>query len=176
MAINHLHETDSRWFAIRTRARCEKSVRQQLERQEVTAYVPLQSFVRQYERKTRTVSLPLIPGFVFVRINKGQYLTVVSTPHVAGFVKNGADLLSIPEGEIAVLRRVTLEKGLELEAVEGVLAEGDLVEISAGTLAGLQGRLLRVSDKKRVQIALERLGYSPLITVDSNLLRKFSLH
>ncbi|HNE28094.1 MAG: UpxY family transcription antiterminator [Saprospiraceae bacterium] len=176
MAINHLHETDSRWFAIRTRARCEKSVRQQLERQEVTAYVPLQSFVRQYERKTRTVSLPLIPGFVFVRINKGQYLTVVSTPHVAGFVKNGADLLSIPEGEIAVLRRVTLEKGLELEAVEGVLAEGDLVEISAGTLAGLQGRLLRVSDKKRVQIALERLGYSLLITVDSNLLRKFSLH
>ncbi|HNL38722.1 MAG TPA: hypothetical protein PKH43_06305, partial [Saprospiraceae bacterium] len=127
-------------------------------------------------RKTRTVSLPLIPGFVFVRINKGQYLTVVSTPHVAGFVKNGADLLSIPEGEIAVLRRVTLEKGLELEAVEGVLAEGDLVEISAGTLAGLQGRLLRVSDKKRVQIALERLGYSLLITVDSNLLRKFSLH
>ncbi|HNM25564.1 MAG TPA: hypothetical protein PKL15_09050, partial [Saprospiraceae bacterium] len=86
------------------------------------------------------------------------------------------DLLSIPEGEIAVLRRVTLEKGLELEAVEGVLAEGDLVEISAGTLAGLQGRLLRVSDKKRVQIALERLGYSLLITVDSNLLRKFSLH
>ncbi len=176
MAINHLHDTELRWFALRTRARCEKAVRQHLERQGLIAYVPLQSFVRRYERKTRTVALPLIPGFVFVQINKGQYLAVLSAPNVAGFVKSGPDLLSIPDAEISVLRRVTLEEGLELEAVQGVLTEGDQVEISAGTLAGLQGRLLRFSDKKRVQIALERLGYSLLITVDSILLRKFSPH
>lgn len=174
MSVQHLHETETRWFAIRTRPRCEKSVRQHLERSGITAYVPLQIFVRHYERKTRTVALPLIAGYVFVKINKSQYVGVLATPNVNGFIKSGPDLLSIPDDEIDVLRRITLEKDLEVAALPGTWLEGDQVEIAAGTLAGLKGRLVSFAGKKQVQITLDRLDYRLLLTLDPGLLRKIN--
>lgn len=172
--LSQIHDTSARWFAVRTRAKSEKSVQRRLTQKGITAYVPLQEFVRRYERKTRTVSLPLIAGYVFVHLVKAQYLSVLETENVAGFVKNGPDLLAIPNEEIELLRRVALEKGLEVEAVSGRLSEGDWVEIAVGTLAGLRGRLVRVADKRRVQVELAQLGYSLLLHVEISLLRKLN--
>ncbi len=168
-SLSQIHDTNARWFAVRTRAKSEKSVQRRLTQKGITAYVPLQEFIRRYERKTRTVSLPLIAGYVFVHLVKSQYVSVLETENVAGFVKNGPDLLAIPNEEIDLLRRVALEKGLEVEAVAGRLSEGDWVEIAVGTLAGLRGRLVRVADKRRVQVELAQLGYSLLLHVEANL-------
>lgn len=170
--LGHLHEREPRWFAVRTRAKSEKAVQRLLAKKGIHAYVPLQEFMRRYERKTRTVALPLIPGYVFVFLVKDQYVSVLETEHVAGFVKTGADLLAIPEAEIELLRRVTLEKDLEITAVQGALSAGDRVEIAAGSLVGLQGRLVKSAGKRQVQVELERLGYSLLITVEAAFLRK----
>lgn len=174
-ALSQIHDTAARWFAIRTRAKSEKAVQRRLTQKGITAYVPLQEFVRRYERKTRKVLLPLIAGYVFVHLVKSQYLSVLETENVAGFVKNGPDLLAIPDEEIDLLRRVALEKGLEVEAIAGRFSEGDWVEIAVGTLAGLRGRLVKVEDKRRVQLELAQLGYSLLIHVESAVLRKLNL-
>ncbi|MFN4255616.1 MAG: UpxY family transcription antiterminator [Saprospiraceae bacterium] len=172
--VSDLHETEPRWFAVRTRAKCEKFVRQALAKKNVEAYVPLQQFVRRYERKTRTVEKPLITCYVFVQITKNEYLPVLETENVAGFVRIGKDLRAIPEAEIDLLRRITLEKDLELEVMEGAFHEGDWVEIVAGSLAGLRGRVVQREGKRRFQVELEQLGYSLLMQVDAQLLGKAS--
>lgn len=172
LIVNHLHELEPRWFAVRTRSKSEKFVQRVLTKKGVYAYLPLQKLLRSYSRSTRTVEMPLLHGYVFVQITKDQYLKVLETENVAGFVKCNQDLRSIPETEIDILRRITLENGLELEVYPGCFSEGEPVEIVAGNLIGMQGSIVKLESKRKFKVELRSLGYSLLISVDAAFLGK----
>lgn len=173
--INHLHESEARWFAVHTRSRSEKLVQRMLAKKGIHAWLPVQQLLRRYSRSTRMTEKPLINCYVFVRIVKDQYLTVLETEHVAGFVRFGKNLVAIHEAEIDLLKRITLAGDLEVQAVPGSFAEGDPVEISAGTLAGLRGRIVKVEGRRKFQVELKYLFHSLLITVDAAFLEKTRL-
>ena len=160
MSVNHLHHTEPRWFAVHTRARCEKFVQRALAKKSIHAYVPLSRVLRRYVRSTRLTEKPIIPGYVFVKITKTDYVPVLETENAVGFVRFDKDLLAIPEAEIDLLRRNAMEDGLEMTAVPGLLAEGDPVEISGGALTGLRGYIVKTAGKRRFPVSLERPGYS----------------
>lgn len=168
--INHLHESEPRWFAVHTRSKSEKLVQRQLTKKGIHAYVPVQRLMRRYTRSSRIVEKPLINCYVFVQIVKQQYVPVLETENVSGFIRFNKDLVAIPESEINLLRRITLEDGLDIEAIPGALSEGDPVEISAGNLTGLKGRIIKKEGKQRFQVELEQLGYSLLITIGAEML------
>lgn len=170
--INHLHATELRWFAVRTRAKSEKFVKRILEKKGIRSYLPLQKLLRQYARSTRLVEKPLINCYVFVQITREHYVPVLETENVAGFVKFNKDLIAIPETEIEVIRRITLEDGLDVEATVGDFHTGDLVEITAGTLMGLKGRVIKKEGRRKFQIELASLGLSLLISVDAFFIEK----
>ncbi|MBK6931243.1 MAG: transcription termination/antitermination NusG family protein [Saprospirales bacterium] len=107
---NDLHPTERRWFAVYTRARSEKWVQRALTKKGIYAYVPLQRLYRRYTRSTRLTEKPLIPGYVFVHINWPDYIPVLETEHVAGFVRFSKNLIAIPGPEIVLLRRITWKK------------------------------------------------------------------
>lgn len=172
LIVNHLHESKPHWFAVHTRSKSEKFVHRILTKKGIHSYLPLQQFMRQYTRSTRLVEKPLINCYVFVYITKADYLPVLETEHVAGFVKFNKDLRSIPEAEIELMRRITLEEGLDLEVQPGGFADGELVEITAGNLIGLKGRIVKSTGKRNFQMELLSLGYSLLITVDAAFLGK----
>lgn len=173
--INHLHESEPRWFAVHTRSKSEKFVQRMLEKKGIRAWLPLQKLMRRYTRSTRWVEKPLINAYVFVKIVKDQYVPVLETENVAGFVKFSKNLIAIPESEIDLLKRITLEDGLEVQAVPGAFEEGDPVEISAGNLMGLKGRIVKVEGKRKFQVELKYLFQSLLITVDAAFLEKTNL-
>jgi len=170
--INDLHPSEARWFAVRTRSKSEKFVKRMLEKKGVYAYLPLQQFMRKYVRSKRLVEKPLINCYVFVQITKEQYVPVLETENVTGFVKFNKDLIAIPEAEIDIIRRVTLEEGLDVSTETGTFETGDLVEISAGTLIGLKGRIVKKEGKRNFQIELITLGVNLLISVDAAFLGK----
>jgi transcription antitermination factor NusG len=171
--VNHLHDTEAKWFAVNTRSKSEKYVQRLLEKKGVTAWVPLQRLMRRYTRSTRMVEKPLLNCYVFVHIVKEQYVRVLETEHVSGFVRFSKNLISIPQAEIDLIKRITLEDGLDIEAVQGQLEEGDAVEISAGNLIGLKGRIVQVQGKRKFQVELSHIGYSLLITIDAAFLHRF---
>lgn len=174
--INHLHPSEPRWFAVRTRSKSEKMVQRMLEKKGVAAWLPLQKLLRRYTRSTRMTEKPLLNGYVFVRIVQAEYVRVLETEHVAGFVRFSKDLVAVPQAEIDTLRRITLEDGLEVVAVPGgVFAEGDWVEIGAGNLMGLAGRVVKSEGKRKFQVELQHLFHSLLITVDAAFLAKTRL-
>lgn len=173
---NHLHESEFRWFAVHTRSKSEKFVQRMLTKKGIHAYLPLQKLMRRYTRSTRWIEKPLINSYVFVKIVKTQYVPVLETENVAGFVKFSKNMISIPEDEMDILRRITLEDGLEVEAIPGQFTEGDSVEIAAGNLLGMKGRIVKIEGKRKMQVELGHLGYSLLITVDAAFLEKTGLH
>lgn len=173
--VNQLHDTEARWFALRTRAKCEKQVAQLLGRKQIHAYLPLVKSVKRYVRKVKKVEKPLISGYVFVKIIKSEYVPALETENVVGFVRFSKDLPAIPESEIVTLRRIVLESDIELSASPGNFGVGDPVSITAGPLTGLSGSVISHEGKRRLQIELQHLGYSLLITVDAAFLEKNTL-
>jgi len=168
---NHLDANVPKWFAIYTRYKREKTVAKELERKGVTAYLPLQKIVRQWERKKKTVELPLISCYLFVQITKANYVKVLETENVVKFVRFSKNLISIPEAEIDLIKRIVGE-GFYLEIDEGTYAEGDQVEIAKGNLMGLRGKLVSKESTNNFVIELGHLGYSFRMSVAPELLKK----
>ena len=169
---NHLDPADPRWFAIYTRFKCEKMAFHQLARKGISVYLPLQKHTRRYTRKIRTVELPLISCYLFVKIVKDQYVPVLETENVQGFVKFAQNLISIPDHEIDLMKRI-LGENWEVQAERTTFVAGDEVEISVGNLLGMKGTLVEVKDDKpQVLVELERLGYTLRISVDKSILKK----
>jgi transcription antitermination factor NusG len=170
--INDLHPTEIRWFAVHTRNKSEKFVKRMLEKKEIETYLPLQKIMRQYGRVRRLVERPLINCYVFVHITKNQYLKVMETENVVSFARIGPNLMAVKDEEIDIIQRVTLEKDIEVTIDTDLFAEGDPIEISAGSLIGMKGKIVKKEGKRKFQVELESLGMSLLITVDSAFLDK----
>lgn len=169
---NHLDAVEPRWFAINTRYKCEKMAFRQLVRKGVPVYLPLQKHTRRYTRKIRVVELPLISCYLFVKITKADYVKVLETENVVGFVRFSQNLISIPEDEINLMRRI-LGEGWEVQAEKTTFVKGDEVEIAVGNLLGMKGVLVDVSEQKpQVLVELERMGYTLRISVDKSILVK----
>lgn len=168
---NHLDEKEARWFAIHTRFKSEKQVWRQLSNKGIHAYVPVQQFTRRWSRKIRVVELPLISCYVFVRIVASEYVRVLETEQVAGFVRFSKNLLSIPEEEMELMRRV-IAAGLEVEAHPTAWHEGDAVEIAFGNLSGLRGKLVAIQGRQHVLVELGNLGYTLQLSVDPKFLKR----
>lgn len=170
--VNQLDPVEPRWFAINTRFKCEKLAFKQLVRKGISAYLPLQKHTRRYTRKIRTVELPLISCYLFVKITKGEYVPVLETENVQGFVRFAKNLIAIPEREIDLMRRI-LGESWEVQAEKTTFVEGDEVEVAVGNLLGMRGTLVEVKDQKpQVLVELERLGYTLRISVDRSILVK----
>jgi transcription antitermination factor NusG len=168
---NHLHDTEARWFAVYTRYKCEKVVYKNLQAKGIECYVPLQEVTRRYTRKIKTHQIPLISCYVFVKVNRSNYVRVLETDYVLEYVKIGRNLIAIPEKEINILRAVARE-GI-IEAIETTkLQVGDQVEIIGGRLTGLQGKLIETDQGKRLVVELEMLGKDIYMQVSPKLLRK----
>ncbi len=168
---NHLHLTEQRWFAVYTRFKREKQVELRLLEQGITTYLPLQEFTRRYTRKVRKVQIPLISCYLFVRITKKDYVRVLEDQDVVHFVNFAKNLIAIPEEEINILRRVVGE-GIELETEPLQFTKGDTVEIVAGQLTGMKGKLVDRQNDKNLLIELDHIGYALRLQVPIEYLRR----
>jgi transcription antitermination factor NusG len=167
---NHLHAEEYRWFAVYTRFKREKQVQSRLEERGIQTYLPLQEFTRTYTRKVRVVKIPLISCYLFVKITRKEYVPVLEDADVVRFVQFSRNLISIPESEINILKRVVGE-GLEVEAEPLQLTEGDAVEIIGGQLTGLKGVLIDKQNERNLLIELNHIGYALRLSVPSEYLR-----
>jgi transcriptional antiterminator RfaH len=168
---NHLTNTEPRWFAVRTRFKSEKLAFKQLTQRGISAYLPIRSLTRRYNRKIRQVEMPLINSYVFVKIRKSEEAQVLNAEYVSGFLKFGQNLLSIPEQQIDLIKRLLGEK-IEIAAEQSGFLEGDWVEVTAGPLLGLRGKSVMIQGKERVLVELINSGYTLQIAIDKYLLRK----
>lgn len=168
---NQLDEQEARWFAVYTAYKREKIIRKRLTDRGIESYLPLLEYTRHYERKVRTVELPLISGYIFVKITKKDYVPVLETPDVVNFVKFARNLIAIPEAEIRLIQRIVGEAA-DVEVSADAFCEGDEVEIIGGKLTGLRGKLLSGNENKNLLIELTHTGLSLRLHIPPGLLQK----
>ena len=173
LAINQLHESEARWFAVYTRYKREKMARKRLSELGLEIYLPLQEVTRYYTRKIVHTELPLISCYLFAKIVKREYVPILEDPDVLFLVKQRSDLLAIPEREINILKAVTgAGFPVEVEKIEALPAVGDEVEIIQGRLYGTKGYLVETHNQKTVVIELDTLGMCLQLQVPLDHIRK----
>ncbi len=164
--INQLSDSDERWFAVYTKYKCEKFVAAQLAKKNIQSYVPLVAKTRRYNRKIKHYEVPLINCYVFVKIKKSDYLRTLETEFVMKFLKNGNDLMAIPENEIQVLKRVSGQAEESFENVPDFFNEGQDVIVTSGQLTGMKGKIINRAGKKSFVVELETIGYHLRVNID----------
>lgn len=167
---NHLHPLDKKWFAIYTAYKREKIVAKLLAKKRLEVFLPLQTLHKQYQRTKRVVELPLFNCILFVKIDQSEYVKVLETEHVFRFIKIGQNLISIPQKEIDNIKCI-IGAQVDLEVEVYNLKEGEVIEVIAGGLSGLEGKFLKQESKYNFLVELKMLGYQMRMYVRPEHLR-----
>jgi len=168
---NHLDAVSPRWFAIYTRFKREKVVFKELKEKGIEAYLPIQKRMRFYGKRKRVNEVPLFNCYLFVKITKQEYITVLSTENVFRFIKFSKNLLAIPDKEIEIIKNV-LGENIPVRVKENGFVEGDEVVIKNGSLIGVKGKLLEKRSKGNVLVELDQVGFTLQLTLDVSMLEK----
>jgi transcription antitermination factor NusG len=163
MALPESNSSESSWYAIYTRHQHEKMVAQILTSKGFETFLPLYETTHNWKDRTKALSLPLFPCYVFLKGGLERRLQIVTTPGLYGLVSSGGQPAAIPEMEIEAIRRV-VESGVPVEA-HPYLKCGNRVRIKCGPLAGIQGILVRKKNVSRLVLSVEILGTAAAMEV-----------
>jgi transcription antitermination factor NusG len=156
----------ARWYAVTVRSRQEKTAATGLNALGIPNFLPLTPELRQWSDRKQLVTLPLFPGYLFVRMNpsKDSTLPILKVPGVVGLVRNNTGPLPIPSNEINDIRRVLAER-IECSPHPFFLKEGDRARVVRGALAGLEGTLVRSNSETRLVVSVEMIQRSIAVNV-----------
>lgn len=159
------------WYAVYTASRAEKKVKERLDLIGIENYLPLRTEYRVWSDRKKKISVPLIAGYIFVKIKPIMSVSVLTTSGVVAFLKEKGKAVTIPDNQIERLQYV--EKHIEdpIEISYDEIPPGSLVEVVRGKLAGFQGEMVQIRDKFRIVLRLDKLGCA-LVTVSASCVEK----
>jgi len=155
------------WYAVYIKSRAEKKAEAELQIKEIECFLPLQRKLRQWSDRKKWVETPLIPGYLFVKTNNSGYNQVLQSKHIVSYVRFEGKAAVIPEAQIEYLKMMLKQDNAEIEITSKNLEPGQLIEVIAGPLIGLQGKLVKINGKDKLAIELLQLGYSALIEIST---------
>jgi transcription antitermination factor NusG len=152
---------------VSTRSRHEQVAIDQLLTKGFEAFVPTVPRWSQWKDRRKKVDWPLFPGYCFVRFDGRDTLPILKCSGVVRIVSFNREPAPVADAEVDGLRRL-MDNSLTYDA-HPLIREGALVEVTAGPLAGVTGRLLRHDAKHAtVLLAVELIGQAVRVQVDAD--------
>ena len=167
--INPSHEYF--WHAVYVKSRTEKKAQTELQFKKIETFLPLQWKLRQWSDRKKWVEMPLISGYLFVNICRKEYDLVLQSNFVVSYVRFDGVAAVIPDNQIDYLKLMLKQDSLDIEIIHERFAPGQMIDVIAGPLIGLHGKLVFIKGKNKVAVELEQLGYSALIEIPAEDIR-----
>ena len=152
------------WYVTYTRPRHEKRVAQQLVEHGIGCFLPLYCSVRRWKDRRKVLDLPLFPGYVFVKVNDQNRLSLLRLPGVLGLICVQGKPARVPSTEIQNLRH-GLGSGNQPRP-HPYLQAGRKVRIRSGALSGVEGIFVRRRDGARVVLSISLIQRSVSVEID----------
>jgi transcription antitermination factor NusG len=156
------------WLVVYTRARAEKALARSLLARQVGFFLPLHE--RRWHSpsgRVRCSFLPLFPGYVFLHQGTEARLNALETGLVSRCL-SVVDQLALHRDLARVYRLIA--SGAPLLPEER-LEPGSLVEFVYGSLAGLQGKVIRRGKQLRLVVEVELLQRGVSVEIDSHMVQ-----
>jgi transcription antitermination factor NusG len=152
------------WHVLYTRHQHEKAVAETLTSKGFDVMLPLYSSARRWKDRTKLLTVPLFPCYVFLKGGLERRSDVMKTPGVHALVSSAAVPATVPSAEIEAIQRI-IENGSKVEP-HPFLQCGDRVRVKDGPLAGLEGILVRKKTVYRLILSVAMLGKSAAVEVE----------
>lgn len=165
VSAGSLRSLGRRWFAVQTKPFKEFYAAANLENQRFPTFLPRIRKTVRHARRTRAVSAPLFPRYLFVSLDLShdRWRSVIGTFGVSNLVTGGTRPLPVPPGLVESLIGATNHLST-LDLSDG-LVPGQNVRFLAGPFAEMVGHLVRLDGRGRAQVLLAMLGSERNVTV-----------
>ena len=159
-----VHQPEFDWYAVWTRSRHEKLVRDQLQQKHIEVFLPTIMKWSRWKDRKKQVEWPLFPGYCFARFDVADRLPILKCTGVVTIVgTNGPS--PIPPIEIESIRQL-IDSELAFDPCP-LIKEGMMVEVKAGPLKGVVGRLVRKGSHARLVLSVDLIGQAVSVQVDA---------
>jgi len=157
-------DVERNWYAVYTSPCHEKQVAEHLAIREIEHYLPLYQLSRRWKDGRRvTLQAPLFPSYLFVHAAHQHRGKILGVPGILSIVGTSRGAVSLPTAEIESLRN-----GLHLHNAtpHPFVTVGERARIRSGSLAGMEGIVLRHKNSTRIVLTLELIMKSVAVEVD----------
>lgn len=151
------------WYALQIRPGFEKLAAKHLSNKGYKQYLPLYSSRRVWSDRVTGQELPLFPGYLFCRFNILNRLPILVVPGVMSIAGINKIPAAISDEEILSIERV-IASGLRCGPWPCVT--GQRVVVERGSLAGIEGTVIRVQSERRLIVSLPLLQRSVCVEID----------
>lgn len=144
------------WYALYTKPRAEKKVRERLEKIGFRVFAPTQTQIKQWSDRKKKVEEPFFKSYVFVQFTEDRKYEVLNTSGVVSLVNWLGKPAKIRNEEILAIEDfLNRFQGIKLENLD--FKAGQKLRVSHGDLEDTYGTVIRQS-KHRVTLEIEQLG------------------
>ena len=160
-----------KWYAVYTKSRQEKKAAAELERLEISCFLPLHKVLRQWSDRKKWVEVPLFNSYLFVNITEKEYNVVLQVMGVVRFITFEGRAVAIPLPQIEAIKTYIEQDAPDYVGEAVPMEAGANVEVTRGAMTGLSGILLNIQGKHRVKVEIDCLGQSLIIDIPKSSLK-----
>jgi transcription antitermination factor NusG len=156
------------WFALRVKSHFEKAVASAAHQKGFEEFLPLYRNDQRWSDRSKSVELPVFPGYVFCRLEPEQRFPLLTIPGVLHMIGLGKNPVPIEDTEIAAIRSVVRHR-LRVEPWPLVEA-GKQVRLGSGPLGGIKGFLIEDKNPHRIVVNLPALKRAVAVNIQDDWL------
>lgn len=145
------------WYVIYTRPRWELKIFRALLEQDIEAYCPAYTTVRQWSDRRKKIKQPYFNGYVFVRLEEAERDRVFGIQGVIRYVFWQGKAAKVKDSEMQMMKEYLDGEDLEDTRLEQ-LSVGEEVTFTRGAMKDLTARVEKIGTHK-VRLVLPVLGY-----------------
>lgn len=155
--------TDRRWWVLYTKVHQEKALARQLYGRRIAYYLPLVDKASIQRGRHTVAHVPVFAGYLFLFGNAEDRVTSLTTNRVSRVLH-----VEEPDRLVHDLRQLErlIASGVPL-TVERRLMAGDRVRVRTGTLAGLEGTVLKRHGATRLLVSVNLLQQGASVAIDA---------
>lgn len=157
------------WYAVRTKSKFEQVTANMLRHKGYEEFLPTYLSRRRWSDRTKTIAMPLFPGYVFCRFDCDNRLPVLTVPGVVSIVSFGKTLAPIPDEEVTAIQKIV--KSESFAEPWPFLQVGERILVERGPLAGIEGILINIKGNYRLIASVNMLHRSVAVEIDRDWVR-----
>lgn len=157
------------WHVLCVKTQWEKKVDVSLKNISVESYLPVMKTVRQWSDRKKTISKPLFPSYLFVKINSSlEFQKALTVDGVYTYLKFGREYAQVTEKEINQIKFLVDSRHVSELAVNAHLPKvGDIKKIIYGPFSGMDCEVVRIGNDNKVIVQMELLNNNITATIPS---------
>lgn len=158
--------TRASWFAVYTKSRHEKILRDELSKKRIETFLPVRKVERHWSDRTKVIEEPLFQSYLFVKIlwaDRWKVLNTVGAVSIVGMSQGKA--IEVPQKEIETLQQF-VSQDIRINPFP-YLKTGERVYVRSGPFKGAEGFIVHKNQRCRLVVSLDLLMQSISIEIDS---------